>query len=661
MAKKSKPKSKLSDSPFFEGRKTPKQGQMNHFEDDYDQASEKRASDRKSAKPIGNAYGKASGKPKPYDKTNSSYNKKSKAKGESYTNVVIDGDWDDEDESDYDNLAHGKGAHYKEKAYKKYGSEFSDRSKGGSNQGPGARNRANGNPSNGNAAYGNKPNAGKAGANKAGANKTYSRKAGTARTGSDKSNLSKPHAGKGDSMNESRGSYNRSEQIKGANQGANQNSDQRSNYNSNNYSGKPSPNYRGKTNYRGKGNTRNGYQQAEDRVVREIFHKFHTENTCGVYGSCGGCQLQHLTYEGQLRYKDHKINQLLGAYGKVQPIVGMDNPLHYRNKVHATFSYDKKGKIISGIYEEESHHVIPVTNCEIQNSVANKIINTIRELMPSFKMMPYDEDFGTGFLRHVLIRRGHVSGEVLVVLVAGRPVMPSKNNFVKALLERHPEITSVVLNINSRRTSMVLGNQETVLYGKGTIEDTLCGTVFRLSPKSFYQVNSVQTEKLYNKAIELAGLTGTETVLDAYCGIGTIGLIASKKAKEVIGVELNKDAVKDAIYNAKYNHIDNARFYQADAGDFMVALAEEKEKIDVVFMDPPRSGSDEPFLASLVKLAPKTVVYVSCGPESLARDLKYLTANGYKVQSMHAFDMFPMTEHVECVILMQRSGLKDEK
>lgn len=399
-----------------------------------------------------------------------------------------------------------------------------------------------------------------------------------------------------------------------------------------------------------------GQFEIESAVIRRIAKQFASEPKCGVFGKCGGCQLQHLTYEGQLKYKDHKIGELLEPFGKVAPIIGMDKPKHYRNKVLATFGYDKNGKYISGIYEEHTHKVIPIKNCMIQDEKANAIIDTVKSLMPSFKLTPYNEDYDTGFLRHVMIRKGHVSGDIMVVIIGGSPIFPSKNNFVKALVKEHPEITTVVFNVNNRRTSMVLGPNETVLYGKGYIEDTLCDTVFRLSPKSFYQINSVQTEKLYNKAIELAGLTGKENVLDAYCGIGTIGLIASHKAGEVIGVELNKDAVKDAIFNAKNNHISNAKFFQADASDFMLELEEAGESLDVVFMDPPRSGSDERFLSSLVKLGPKTVIYVSCGPESLARDLKYLVNNGYKVKEMHAYDMFPWTEHVETVVRLQRQN-----
>ncbi|MGN0355101.1 MAG: 23S rRNA (uracil(1939)-C(5))-methyltransferase RlmD, partial [Muricoprocola sp.] len=270
-------------------------------------------------------------------------------------------------------------------------------------------------------------------------------------------------------------------------------------------------------------------------------------------------------------------------------------------------------------------------------------------------------DTGYGLLRHVLIRRGFTSGQIMVVLVLRSPIFPSKNNFVKALRKEHPEISTVVINVNDKNTSMVLGTRDIVLYGKGYIEDTLCGCRFRISPQSFYQVNSVQTEVLYTKAMEYAGLTGKETVIDAYCGIGTIGLIAAKKAKEVIGIELNPQAVKDARLNAKCNQIKNARFYEGDAGDFMIKMSEgtkdsPKQKVDVVFMDPPRSGSTEAFLSSVVTLSPKKIVYVSCGPDTLARDLEYLTRHGYKVSKIQPVDMFGFTEHVENVVLCYSSG-----
>ena len=375
---------------------------------------------------------------------------------------------------------------------------------------------------------------------------------------------------------------------------------------------------------------------------------------CNISKKCGGCQFQAIPYKEQLKKKQKKEQSLLGAYGKVCSIIGMENPYYYRNKVHAVFDRDRKGNIISGIYEEGTHRVVPVENCLIEDEKSQEIIRTIRGMLKSFKIRTYDEDTGYGLLRHVLIRRGFSTGEIMVVLVTGSPIFPSKNNFVKALRKSHPEITTVVLNVNDRQTSMVLGDREKPIFGPGFIKDRLCGCMFRISPKSFYQVNPVQTEILYQTAIDYAGLTGKETVIDAYCGIGTIGLIAAKKASKVIGVELNKDAVKDARINAKENKITNAAFYQGDAGRFMVEMAAKGEKADVVFMDPPRAGSAERFLSSVVKLSPKKVIYISCNPETLARDLKYLTKHHYKVEKIQPVDMFPFCDHCETVCSLSR-------
>ena len=389
-------------------------------------------------------------------------------------------------------------------------------------------------------------------------------------------------------------------------------------------------------------------------------HNFPKQNdskkasdVCPVHKKCGGCQYQGMAYKKQLSLKQRQANMLLGKFGTVLPIIGMKDPLHYRNKVHAVFAFEK-GKAIAGTYQEGTHKVVPVESCLIDDEKSDAIIQTIRGLLRSFKIKTYNEDSGYGLLRHVLIRRGFTSGEIMVVLVASSPVFPSKNNFVKALRKEHPEITTVILNVNDQNTSMVLGERNITLYGKGFIVDTLCGHTFAISPSAFYQVNPVQTEILYQTAMDYAGLTGKETVVDAYCGIGTIGMIASKQVKEVIGVELNRDAVRDAIGNAKGNGVKNIRFYQADAGEFMVAMAEQGEKMDVVFMDPPRAGSDEAFLQSVVKLAPKKVVYISCNPETLARDLGYLTKKKYKVTKICPVDMFPFTDHCEVITCMQR-------
>ncbi len=371
---------------------------------------------------------------------------------------------------------------------------------------------------------------------------------------------------------------------------------------------------------------------------------------CSVAKKCGGCQLQNMTYPEQLSFKQAKVIKLLGKYHHVSEIIGMVCPYNYRNKVQAAFGMTRGGRIISGVYQSKSHRIVCVDKCRLEDKKADEIIVAIRSMMPEFRMVPYNEDSGTGFLRHVLVKRGFTTNEIMVVLVTGTPMFPGKNAFIKALLDRFPEITTVIQNINRDRTSMVLGNAEKVLYGKGYIEDVLCGCTFRISAKSFYQINPVQTEVLYGKAVEFADLKGTETVIDAYCGIGTIGIIAAKSAGSVVGVELNKDAVQDAKINAQRNGIENIRFYCDDAGKFMTEMAEDGEKADVVFMDPPRAGSDIPFLKSVVTLSPEKIVYISCNPETQARDLQYLTQNGYKVRKIQPVDMFPHTAHVETVV-----------
>lgn len=375
---------------------------------------------------------------------------------------------------------------------------------------------------------------------------------------------------------------------------------------------------------------------------------------CTVSKKCGSCQYQGISYKEQLAVKQKKMNKLLKKFANVKPIIGMENPFYYRNKVHAVFDRDRKGNIICGTYEAKTHKVVPVEECLIEDKISQEIIRTIRDMLKSFKIKTYDEDTGYGLLRHVLVRRGFSTGEIMVVLVAASPIFPSKNNFVKALRKKYPQITTVVLNVNDKKTSMVLGERDIVLYGKGFIRDNLCGCSFRISPQSFYQVNPVQTEILYKTAIEYAGLGKKETVIDAYCGIGTIGLVAAGKAKNVIGVELNPDAVHDAKINARENKITNTRFYQGDAGEFMEKMAEEGERADVVFMDPPRTGSDKKFMSSVIKLAPSRIVYISCGPESLARDLEYFTEHGYTVRKIQPVDMFSFTDHCENVVLLRR-------
>lgn len=375
---------------------------------------------------------------------------------------------------------------------------------------------------------------------------------------------------------------------------------------------------------------------------------------CKLIGKCGGCKYNSDQYKESLDKKYKTVQSLIGQFVKVEKIYGMDNPYHYRNKVHATYKKLKNGEIISGTYEEGTHNLVKIVSCNIEDELADKIINTIGKLAKLFKLQIYDEDKKTGVLRHVMVRKGHATGEVMVVIVTGSTIFPSKANFAKELRKMHPEITTVVHNINGKKTSMILGDKEATIYGKGYIVDELMGYKFKISSKSFYQINSKQTEVLYSKAIDFAGFDGTEEIIDAYCGIGTIGISASSKVKNVIGVEVNKSAVKDAVTNAKINSIDNINFITADASDYMVKLAASGKKIDAVIMDPPRAGSDERFLKAIELLSPEKVVYISCDPKTMARDLKYLTSHGYKAKKAIAVDMFPFTVHVETVVLMSK-------
>ena len=372
--------------------------------------------------------------------------------------------------------------------------------------------------------------------------------------------------------------------------------------------------------------------------------------------NCGGCPLLGLDYAEQLKQKEATVKKLLGKYGPVNAIRGMENPYHYRNKVISTFTTGWGGKLTSGIYAANSHKVLPVERCLLQDEVLDKTMEAVRAAAIACRYQPYDEDKGTGLVRHCLLRRGVATGQVMVVLVTAQAVLPGAKNFVRALLaeaeKRGVTVTTVVQNVNPRKTSVVLGDAEKVLYGKGYILDELCGKTYALSPRSFYQINHSQTEVLYGLAVEAAHLTGKEVVLDAYCGIGTIGLTAADHAKQVVGVELNRDAVQDAIGNAKHNGVKNARFFAADATRWISEAAAAGERADVIFMDPPREGSTPQFIESVARMAPKRVVYVSCNPETLARDLALLTKKGYRVESSTPVDMFPHSEHVETVVLL---------
>lgn len=374
---------------------------------------------------------------------------------------------------------------------------------------------------------------------------------------------------------------------------------------------------------------------------------------CPLSKRCGGCDYT-IPYYDELTLKQEWIDDLFYKYGNPNRIIEMKDYKGYRDKVQAVFGFDKKGQIISGLYRQGTHALIPVKDCYLEFEEAKGILQSIRVLMKSLHLRPYDEDLKKGELRHVLLRKGHKSGQILVVLVFGHDGVFKEKEFAKALFQRSPEITTIVSQVNNEKTSMVLSaNPFKTLVGKGYIEDELCGLKFRISPSSFYQINSKQTEVLYNTAMRMARLTKNDRVLDAYCGTGTISLIAATKAKEVVGVELNEDAIKDALINAKENEIDNATFISGDASLFCKEMAKKKEAFDAVFIDPPRSGSDERFLSSLIKLNPKRIIYISCNPATQRRDIDYIYRfSDYRIKEIQPVDNFPRTLHVENVILL---------
>ena len=397
-----------------------------------------------------------------------------------------------------------------------------------------------------------------------------------------------------------------------------------------------------------------------------------TTSPCPVQKKCGGCKFSGVPYEKQLADKQKAMEALLGKFGKVEPILGMEDPYYYRGKVHRALAYSK-GRILSGCYEANSHRVVDLPECLLEDRKCQEIASDVVKLISDFKLKVYDEDTGYGLMRHILVRRGFATDEIMLVLVLSERMFPGKNNFLKVLREAHPEITTIVQNVNPGHTSMILGSQSATLFGPGFIRDSIGDLTFRISPSSFFQVNPKETEILYRTAMEFAELTGKETVLDAYCGTGTIGLSAAAKAKNVVGVELNPVAVTDARKNAAENHITNIIFYAEDAGQYMERQAAsrliygrpEEERFcrndsgslvsahkgpyDVLFMDPPRTGATEKFIRSAAKLAPQKIVYISCGPDTLARDLALFTKLHYRVEKIQPVDMFPLTEHTEVV------------
>lgn len=374
-------------------------------------------------------------------------------------------------------------------------------------------------------------------------------------------------------------------------------------------------------------------------------------NTCVNYEKkCGGCPLLALPYREQLAKKQARLQELLGGFAPVKAVQGMAEPLHYRNKAIASFA-TQRGKLVCGLYAEGTHRVLPGADCLLQEEILNKTLAAVLDAARACRWTAYDEDRGTGLLRHTVLRSSG-DGKVLVTLVTPGPDLPGSKNFCTALRKKAPWVVSIVQNINPTRSSAVLGSREKTLYGPGFVLDTLCGTQFAISSRSFYQVNRTQTEVLYKKALELAKLTGRETVIDAYCGIGTIGLCAAPLAKQVIGVERNPAAVKDAAANARRNKIANARFVCADATEWMAAAAGEGLHPDVVFLDPPRAGSTPECIAAVNKMKPRRVVYVSCDPETLAHDVAAFTRLGWRAAKFCPVDLFPQTKHVETVVLL---------
>lgn len=375
---------------------------------------------------------------------------------------------------------------------------------------------------------------------------------------------------------------------------------------------------------------------------------------CSLASDCGGCTLQHANYKEQLSFKTKHVQDCINKFAKldikVKDCIGMNTPFCYRNKSQVPFSM-VKNKIKYGFYKQDTHSIIQMNDCKIQSEESNEILKVIKDLMEKYKISAYEEDRRKGIIRHVLIKKGFTTKQVMVVFVTNTDSFPNRKFLVKDLLKSFPNIKTIIQNINTRDTNVILGEKEMVLFGNGYIEDVLMGVKFKISSKSFYQVNPIQTEVLYSKAIELAKLKKTDRILDAYCGIGTIGLIASKNVKEVIGVEIVKDAIKDAKSNASLNKINNASFVLADASNFMVDFSKTTEKIDAVFVDPPRKGCDEKFLNSIMKLSPERIVYISCNPSTLARDLCYLKEK-YNIKEIQPVDMFPHTFHVETIALL---------
>lgn len=387
-----------------------------------------------------------------------------------------------------------------------------------------------------------------------------------------------------------------------------------------------------------------------------------TEPVCPSFARCGGCQLMHMRYAAQLKMKEDTVENNLRRIGgftdiPMEPISGMDEPYAYRNKMIFPVGQTDDGEPVCGFYAPRSHRIVPVQHCRLGDAVIQKILTAVTGWMKRYYVPAYDEQKHTGLIRRVFIRTGYHTGQVMVVISANGRKIPHKDELILALCAVSDRICSIIWNINGKRTNLVLGAENALLWGNETIEDELCGLRYRISPHSFFQINPVQTEKLYAKAVEFAQLTGKETVMDIYCGIGTISLVCAKQAKQVIGVEIVEQAVRDAERNAMENNIENAVFYADSAENIVPKLLKNGQKPDVVILDPPRKGSDAVTLEAIVNAQPQKIVYVSCDSATLARDLRVLAASGYHLEKAAPFDLFPQTVHVECVVLM----IKEEK
>lgn len=382
---------------------------------------------------------------------------------------------------------------------------------------------------------------------------------------------------------------------------------------------------------------------------------------CPVYERCGGCQLQHLSYAGELKEKQQQVRDALERIGhlkdiQVLPTLGAASPWHYRNKMQFPVAAAGKGKFAIGCFAAATHQVIDVTDCAIQKEANNAIAAVVRQWMKDFKIPAYDEDARTGIVRHIMGRVGVQSGEIMVCLVTAKEMVPHMKDLVQRLRKEIPGLTSVVQNINTRHTNVILGPKTRLVYGKNTIHDAIGSLSFNISAQSFFQVNSEQAGRLYEKALEFADLKGGETVADVYCGTGTITLFLAQKARQVYGIEIVAPAIRDAVRNARDNHIRNAQFILGDAVYKLPELIQNGVRPDVIVLDPPRAGCGEPVLKAIAQSKPKRVVYVSCNPATLARDLAYLHTHHYQVQKVQPVDMFSRTHHVETVVLLTKAA-----